>query len=431
MSTLSELNRALDSEAGRIRLAQVYGKPADQVAPECLRLKQVLNGFRQTFPAQADRQAILCTAAGRTEVGGNHTDHQRGRVLAASVSLDAVACAAPNGTTLARLYSEGYGMVELSVKQLEPIPAEENTTAALVRGILARIVQLGYTVGGFDVYLQSQVPGGSGLSSSACYEVLVGVVANRLFCGEALSLTEIAQAGQYAENVYFGKPSGLMDQMACALGGIVSIDFQNPEQPVWHQVSFDFSRAGHALCIVDTGADHADLTADYGAIPREMGAVAARFGKQVLSEVNPEDLYTRLPELRKQVGDRAVLRAIHYFNDVERVARQVAALERGDFPAFLGLVTESGRSSFTYLQNITTYRNPASQPVAVALALAERLLHGRGACRVHGGGFAGTIQAFVPLDMLEAFRAGMDGLLGRDACQVLTIRPVGGAVLLD
>lgn len=431
MSTIKQIKEKMLTQSCRQSLARVYCKPEDQLGEVCCRLEEILDGFEKVFQPQPETQVFLCTAAGRTEVGGNHTDHQRGKVLAASVDLDAVACVAPNALGVARLYSEGYGMAEVGTDALEKVDAEENTTLALIRGILARATQLGYPVSGFDAYLRSDVPGGSGLSSSACYEVLVGVMVNHLFCRDALSLAQIAMMGQYAENVYFGKPSGLMDQMACALGGIVAIDFADADHPVYRQVDFDFAAAGHALCIVDTGADHADLTADYGAIPQEMRAVAGLLGKEVLSQVRSADFYTALPLLREKLGDRAVLRAIHYFSDVDRVEQQVLALEQGDFDRFLRLVTQSGQSSYMYLQNIATYRDSKEQPVAVALAIAQHLLNGRGAFRVHGGGFAGTIQAFVPLDQLEDFRTGMDALLGQGSCQVLTIRPVGGAVLMD
>lgn len=429
MTTIKAIRAALLTGDCRRELSRIYCREENTVGPVCCRLEELMNGFQRTFQRDENTQVALCTAAGRTEVGGNHTDHQRGKVLAASVDLDAVACAAPNGTDIVRLCSEGYGMVEIRIDELDKVDAEENTTPSLVRGILARTAQLGYQPVGFDAYIRSDVPGGSGLSSSACYEVLVGVVANHLYCRDELSLAQIAMMGQYAENVYFGKPSGLMDQMACALGGIVAIDFREEGNPVYHQVDFDFMAAGHALCIIDTGADHADLTADYGAIPREMGAVAAQMGKTVLSETDPAAFYAQLPRLRERLGDRAVLRAIHYYDDVNRVERQVQALEGGDFDTFLALVNQSGQSSFMYLQNVATFRDPADQPVAVALAAAQHLLGGRGAVRVHGGGLAGTIQAFVPLDCLDRFHLGMDALLGQGSCHILTIRPVGGAVL--
>ena len=322
-------------------------------------------------------------------------------------------------------------MTTIDIADLSPAPAEKNTTASLIRGIIARVTELGFKPEGFDAYVISSVPGGSGLSSSACFEILIGVAVNGLFCEKKLPMTEIAKIGQYAENVYFGKPSGLLDQMGCGLGGIVTIDFKDKENPVSHAVECDFGEAGYALCITDTGADHADLTDDYAAVPAEMRAVAAALGKEVLSEVAESDFYAAIPKIRAAVGDRAILRAVHYYNDCARVDKQVAALEKGDFNEFLKLVTESGKSSFNYLQNICTYRDPADQPVGVALAVAEHLLNGVGAFRVHGGGFAGTIQAFVPLDKVASFKAGMDALLGEGACQVLFIRPVGGCVIAD
>jgi galactokinase len=430
MKTIEEILTALDSGRGDERLSQVYGQPAHTLGDVKQRIHQVAAGFQSAYGKGSDTPALIVTAAGRTELGGNHTDHQRGKVLAASVNLDALACCAPNGTHQVNIHSEGYGVTSVSLDQLEPVKEEENTTASLVRGILARITSEGYPVAGFDAYLTSNVPAGSGLSSSACYEVLVGEMVNGLFCQEKLSLAEVAMIGQYAENVYFGKPSGLMDQMACALGGIVTIDFQDAQNPVYRSIPIDFAAQNMALCIIDTGADHADLTGDYAAIPVEMGQVAACFGKTVLSEVDPADFYAAIPQVRKEAGDRAVLRAIHYYNDVSRVDQEVAALDEGNFQRFLELVSESGRSSFMYLQNIETYRSAASQPVAISLALAEHLLQGEGAFRVHGGGFAGTIQAFVPLSRLEHFVSGMDAVLGQGATKVLSIRPVGGAVLL-
>lgn len=431
MLTIRELKERLAGDFYRPLLAKTYCKAADQLAAETGRIQGVVSGYQRVFARGEETEVCVCTAAGRTEVGGNHTDHQRGKVLAASVNRDAVACAGRNDLGLIRIYSEGYGLVAVDTAALAKVPEEENTTISLVRGIAARITAMGYPVAGFDAYLRSDVPGGSGLSSSACYEVLVGVMMNHLFCSDALTLTQIAQIGQYAENVYFGKPSGLMDQMACALGGIVAIDFADAEHPVCRQVDFDFAQAGHALCIIDTGGCHADLTPDYGAVPEEMRAVAAALGGEVLSEVAEEALYANLPAVRAACGDRAVLRAMHYYGDVRRVEQQVAALEAGDFDRFLALVSESGRSSFCYLQNVATYRNPKEMPVAVALAVAERLLAGRGAVRVHGGGFAGTIQAYVPLEMAAPFTAGMEAALGKGTCHEMAIRPVGGAVLMD
>lgn len=431
MRAISEIRRALRGGSYDLTLAHLYCRPVEQLAPFRARIEKVLDGFVSSFDRGEETQAAVYSAPGRTEIGGNHTDHQGGKVLTGSVDLDALACAAPNGTKIVRVFSEGYGLTEIDCTDLAPVKEEENTTRAIIRGTLAAIADRGFPVEGFDAYVISDVPGGSGLSSSACFEVLLGTVVNGLFCGGALSMAQIAQIGQYAENVYFGKPSGLMDQMGCALGGIVAIDFKDREKPAYHPVQCDFASAGYALCIIDTGADHADLTGDYAAVPAEMGSVAAAFGKKLLSEVDEDAFYRNVPALREKLGDRAVMRAIHYFSDCRRVELQVEALERRDFDRFLKLVSSSGHSSYMYLQNVDTYRDPAHQPVALALAMAGYYLHQRGARRVHGGGFAGTIQAFVPLDMVEEFRQGMDALLGEGACRVTYIRPVGGCTLAD
>ena len=366
------------------------------------------------------------SAPGRTEIGGNHTDHQRGRVLAAAVNLDTMAAVRENGTDTIRVLSEGYPLCCVDLNDLEPKKAEVNTTAALIRGVAARFVQLGCKVRGFDAYVSSTVLPGSGLSSSAAFEVLMGTVINALFFGGKATAPQIAAIGQYAENVYFGKPCGLMDQMASSVGGLVFIDFCDPEVPVVKKVDFDFSACGYALCIIDTRASHADLTDEYAAVPAEMKAVAAHFGCEVLTQVPENDFYAAVPVLRASCGDRAVLRAIHFYEENSRVRGQAAALERGDFDAFLELVKESGCSSYMYLQNVIVSGSKAHQDVALTLALCEKYLQGRGAFRVHGGGFAGTVQAFVPLDMLDAFQTGMEAVLGEGNCHILTIRPEGG-----
>lgn len=365
-------------------------------------------------------------APGRTEIGGNHTDHQRGRVLAAAVSLDTRAAVRANGTDVIRLLSEGWPMCQICLQDLSPQAAEEGTTGALIRGVAARFFQLGCPVRGFDAYVTSTVLPGSGLSSSAAFEVLIGTIINDLFFEGRLSPVQIASVAQYAENVYFGKPCGLMDQMASAVGGLVTIDFSDREAPLVRKVDFDFSTCGHALCIIDTGASHADLTGEYAAIPLEMGRICRHFGAEVLSQVPQEQFYDAIPALRQACGDRAVLRAIHFYQEDQRVVRQVEALERGDFQAFLTLVEESGRSSWELLQNVTVCGGVDRQEVALALALCRRYLAGRGACRVHGGGFAGTVQAFVPEDLLETFRTGIEAVLGAGACHVLSICPWGG-----
>ncbi len=366
------------------------------------------------------------SAPGRTEVAGNHTDHQRGRVLAGAVNLDTVAAVRPNNTDMIRILSKGYPLCEVNVTELEPVDAEINSTPALVRGIAARFTELGCNVEGFDAYCESTVLPGSGLSSSAAFEVLIGTIINGLFFNNKVSAPEIAQIGQYAENVFFGKPCGLMDQTASAVGNLVTIDFFDKDHPVIEPVDFDFASCGHALCIIDSGADHADLTDEYAAIPGEIKAIAAYMGKEVLTEIKEEDFYAKIPELRKACGDRAVMRAIHFYQENARVPLQVEALRSGNFEQFLALVKQSGYSSYMYLQNVIPAGYKAHQDVAVALGVCEHFLNGRGAYRVHGGGFAGTIQAFVPFDMLESFVAGMDGVLGEGACHVLSIRPQGG-----
>ena len=431
MRTISEIKSILHHGNLDRQLAHLYCRPVESIEPFKNRIIHVIEGYETTFGRDDSAQAAVYSAPGRTEIGGNHTDHQRGKVLTGSVDLDALACAAPNNSTTVNVFSEGYGLTTIDIADLAPVKEEENTTKAIIRGVVAKIGAMGYPVSGFDAYVISDVPGGSGLSSSACFEVLLGTAVNGLFCESRLSMVEIAKIGQYAENVFFGKPSGLLDQMGCALGGIVAIDFFDKNEPKITPVRFDFSSAGHALCIIDTGADHADLTGDYAAVPAEMKSVAAAFGKEVLCEVDEDDFYKAVPELRKNLGDRAVMRAIHYYTDCHLVEKMVAALEKSDFTMFLRLVSSSGHSSYMYLQNVDTYRDPKHQPVALALAMAGYYLNNRGARRVHGGGFAGTIQAFVPLDMVGNFKAGMDTLLGEGACRVTYIRPIGGCTLID
>ena len=366
------------------------------------------------------------SAPGRTEIGGNHTDHQRGRVLAAAVNLDTRAAVRLNGTDTICVQSKGYPMCNVDINELEPVQAQFGTTTALIRGVAARFAMMGCKLQGFDAYVESTVLPGSGLSSSAAFEVLMGTIVNHLFFGGKATQPEVAKIGQYAENVFFGKPCGLMDQTASAVGNLVTIDFFDKENPVIEPVDFDFAACGHALCIIDSGADHADLTDEYAAITIELRHICAYFGKQVLTEIDEADFMASIPALRKECGDRAVLRALHFYKENARVPRQVAALRGGDFPEFLRLIKESGYSSYMYLQNVIPAGYTAHQDVAVALALCEHFLDGRGAYRVHGGGFAGTVQAFVPFDILDAFRAGIDAVLGEGACHVLSIRPHGG-----
>lgn len=395
------------------------------------RAVKVLRGFCAAFDPQGDREAALFSAPGRTEISGNHTDHQHGCVLCGSLDLDMLACASCSTTMTIRIHSDGYSEVKVDLETLSPVAHEVNTTAALIRGVAAKVTEMGYPVRGFDAYVVSDVLVGSGMSSSAAFEVLIGNIINHLFCGDALDPVEIAKIGQYAENVYFGKPCGLMDQTASSVGGIVSIDFADPANPVVRKVDYDFTESGYALCIIDTGSSHADLTDDYAEITREMGAVAQFFGKAVLRDVPEGNFCTALPGLREKCGDRAVLRAMHFYEDNVRANDAALVLERGDLDDFFALVNASGISSALNLQNTWSVSDPKSQAISVALAVGRRLLKGSGAIRVHGGGFAGTIQAFVPYEILSEFKSGMENLLGAGKCHILRIRPQGGCVVLE
>lgn len=385
-------------------------------------MKTIKEAFFEQFGVPA---AAVFSAPGRTELGGNHTDHQRGCVLAAAVDLESRAAVAENGTAIIRIKSEGYPFITVDLNDLPVRQDEAGTTAALIRGIAARFASLGKKIKGFDAYIRSSVLPGSGLSSSAAFEVLIANIINEL-SGCRLSPVQLAQIGQYAENVYFGKPCGLMDQMASAVGGVTCIDFADPETPVVEKIDFDFAKSGYALCIIDSGADHADLTQEYAAIPGELRAICTMFGKEVLRQLPKEDFYAHIAEIRRTAGDRAVLRAIHFYEENERAQQQALALKRGDIDRFLMLVNASGRSSWMLLQNVIPAGQTERQPLAFALALAEQLLNGKGACRVHGGGFAGTIQTFVPLEDAQSFCERMEAVLGAGSCHLLSVRSVGG-----
>ena len=407
-------------------LVRLYGAPRlEAVRARCA---AVLDRYAKTF---GSRPEALFSAPGRTELGGNHTDHQHGRVLAAAVDLDVLAAAAPNQSGMIRVQSEGYPLLVVDLAELSPRPEEANTSAALIRGVAARLAVLGCPLqgAGLDAYVVSSVPGGSGLSSSAAFEVLVGAMLSGLFWPGRCSPVEIAQIGQYAENVYFGKPCGLMDQTASSVGGVVAIDFADPARPQVEQIPLDFAATGHALCILDSGAGHADLTAEYAAITAELGAVCRCFGKEVLREVPEEAFLADLPRVRVAAGDRAVLRAFHCYAENRRAGAQAQALKDGDFDAFLALVRDSGRSSALYLQNVVPTGQTAHQELLLAIALCERILNGKGAVRVHGGGFGGTVQAFVPADLLAEFQTRTEAVLGAGSCHVLSIRPAGGVRL--
>ncbi len=368
----------------------------------------------------------LFSAPGRTEVGGNHTDHQHGCVLAGSVNLDVIAVVAPTFDGSVRVKSEGFDEDVFNVSDLDVNTAEYGKAIALIRGMCAEFLKDGYKVGGFVAYTTSNVLKGSGLSSSAAFEVLIGNILSGLYNDGKVDAVEIAKIAQRAENIYFGKPCGLMDQMASSVGGFVGIDFNDPSNPVIEKVSFDIAAHNHKLVIVNTGGNHADLTGDYADITIECKKVSEYFGKAVLRDVNEDEFYSSISDLRAKVGDRAVLRAIHFFNDNKRAVDEKNALKEGRFADFLNISKCSGRSSFQYLQNVYSPSNPFEQGLSLALALAEKVLKDRGAYRVHGGGFAGTIQAFVPDDLLNDYLSTMKSVFGPDSCYVLNIRPIGG-----
>ncbi len=422
------LNGSLDE-----RLAIVYGNDPSVLRAQAERYAGAIDDFVATFGHENDPILIL-SAPGRTEIGGNHTDHQHGRVLAASVNLDVIAIVAKTDTGVIRVQSRGFASMDVAeIADLAPKEHERNHSASICRGIAARFAQLGYAIGGFDAYTTSDVLKGSGLSSSAAFEVLLGVILNQAYNDGKIDAVTIAQIGQYAENHYFGKPCGLMDQTASSVGSFVTIDFNDPSAPIVEQIDFDFAASGYALCIIDSAGNHADLTADYAAIPSEMKSVAAFFGKDVLREVCADTFYENLRALRQAgVSDRAILRAMHFLADNQRVAAQAEALRRGDFQAFLGMVIDSGHSSYMYNQNVYSPAHPEEQGIAVALALAERLLKDRGgAWRVHGGGFAGTIQTFIPVDSVALCKAQFEQAFGAGCFHRLAIRSVGGVCVLQ
>ena len=369
---------------------------------------------------------------GRTELGGNHTDHNNGCVLAASINLDSIAVVSKSYNGKIEFYSEGYeNPFIVNLNNLEPVPNEKGTSTSLLRGIASRFKQLGYDIGGFNACITSAVLPGSGLSSSASIEVLIASVFNALYNENKIESKILAQIGQYTENAFFGKPAGLMDQMACAVGGIISIDFKDNENPQVKKVDFDFDKQEYSLLVVDTGGNHADLTDDYSAVPSEMKSAAQLFDREVLREVSMDAYIDKIPEIRKQSGDRAVLRGLHFLQENERVGNEVAALESGDFKSFLRLVQASGNSSFKWLQNIYTTKNIKDQGISLALALTEKYLTetGEGACRVHGGGFAGTIQVFLPDNKVESYIKNMEKIFGKNSVQVLKIRSHGTVYL--
>lgn len=419
----AELKQALAGTTLDSRFCEIYGSAALEM--QKARYLHAVEEFEKLYGA--DREAALYSVAGRSELSGNHTDHNHGCVIAASIDLDIIAVASPSAGSVIRVKSEGFpeDVVDFGVYNA-PNPARYEKSDSLIAGMVAGFRKEELAVGGFDAYTTSNVLKGSGISSSAAFEDMIGNILNYVYNDGKVSNVEIAKLAQYAENRFFGKPCGLMDQMACAVGGIIAIDFRDPSAPVIEQTDFDLSAAGYNLCIVNTGGNHADLTGDYASVPAEMKSVAAYFGKEVLRDTDENAVLAAIPALREKVGDRAILRALHFFAENRRVAAQKAALKAGDLDTFLANVIASGRSSFCYLQNVYTTKNVSEQGLSLALCLAERVLSGkRAAWRVHGGGFAGTIQAFVPTEDVAEFRAVMDAAFGEGRCMVLRVRPEG------
>lgn len=391
------------------------------------RYVNAVNTYVQCF---SQGEAAIYSAPGRSEIGGNHTDHQRGQVLAAGINLDAIAIVGQTDDGVIRIKSDGYDMLTIDTKSLAPVESEKETTVALVKGVAAGMEQHGFRIGGFQAYVTSDVLIGAGLSSSAAFEVLIGTILSGLYNDMRVSPIEIAIISQYAENVYFGKPCGLMDQMACSVGSLVHIDFADTAKPVVEKVEFDMDKAGYSLCITDTKGSHANLTADYAAIPAEMKAVAGMFGKEVLTEVSEQEILAAIPRIREAQGDRALLRALHFYEENKRVVAEADALKNMDIETFLETVKASGASSFQYLQNVYANHDITSQNMSVALAVSDITLGRNGTSRVHGGGFAGTIQAFVKNTSVETYKNTMDAVFGEDSCIVLKIRKYGGMKVL-
>lgn len=392
--------------------------------------ERYINALKSFENLYGNKEVEIYSAPGRSEVGGNHTDHQYGKVLATSINLDAVAVVAKTNDDLVTVKSEGYDRFQVHLTSLQPREDEEGTSKALTRGVASKLKEEGYMIGGFEAYVTSDVLNGAGMSSSAAFEVLLGNIFSGLYNDGKIDAVFLAQAGQYAENVFFGKPCGLMDQMASSVGGMINIDFEDPKKPIVKQVHVDFEEYGHSLCIVDTKGSHADLTADYAAIPEEMKKVANFFEEDVLRKVDKTEFYLNLAKVREILGDRAVLRAMHLFEENKRVDEQVKALEEGDFETFKKLIKASGDSSFKYLQNVYSSHEIDNQSVSIGLAISDVALGDRGVSRVHGGGFAGTIQAFVPNDIVSMYKKTVENVFGEGACHILKVRKYGGMKVL-
>ena len=417
----SQLKTAIAEGKKDERLVLLYG---DDVEAQKNRYIKSIQTFIDLY---GDKEVQVISVPGRSEVIGNHTDHQHGEVLATSINLDIIAVVSPREDGVVKVLSDNYDIPAIDLSDLNPNENEKESSQALIRGVAAKIAEDGGKIGGFDGFMTSDVLQGSGLSSSAAFEVMVGNIFSNLYNEGNLDPVELAKIGQYAENVYFGKPCGLMDQCACSVGGLIHIDFADPKNPIVKKVDVNFADFNTSLCITDVHASHADLTQDYADIPYELKEVDQFFGQEFLRDVNEDEFYARLVELRNTVNnDRALLRAMHVFEENKRVQKAVAALNNNDLTGFEAQILASGNSSFKYLQNIYSPADFKNQAVSLALFLSEKVLNGRGAHRVHGGGFAGTIQAFVPNDLVEAYRNEMDQVFGAGACYILQIRPFGG-----
>ena len=418
---INELNNTTFKTDIINQLIQLYG--TESLVHQRQRYIKALDTF---LAAYGDLEAELYSAPGRTEIGGNHTDHQHGQVLAASINLDAIAVAGKTDDHVINILSEGYDMLTIDTSNLDFNPEEQGTTLSLIKGILHAMTERGYAIGGFNAYITSDVLIGAGLSSSAAFEAVVGTIISGLYNDLSIPPVDIAIIGQFAENKYFGKPCGLMDQMACCVGGFVHMDFADINHPKVQKLEHSMEQSGYTLCIVDTKGSHCDLTDEYAAIPAEMCQVANFFGRQYLNEVDEHEFFNAIPSLAASLNHRAVLRGMHFFKENNRVVREMEALCRHDFAAFLALVKESGHSSFCYLQNIYSNKEIDNQPVSIALAASEHVLVGHGVSRIHGGGFAGTIQAFVKKEALHQYCTYMNSIFDEGACHVLSIRDFGG-----
>lgn len=422
---INNIKDNINSSASDKLFSELYGSQTDR---QKKRYCEAVDEFNRIFPDYDD--VSVYSAPGRTEIGGNHTDHQNGQILAAAVNLDIIAIAAFHDEPVIRIKSKGFEMDTIDISDLSVKENEKGKSSALIRGIVSRFEQLGYKTGGFDAYTTSDVLKGSGLSSSAAFEVLIGTILSEHFNGGRISPVEIAVISQYSENEYFGKKSGLMDQMVSSVGGFAYIDFKNPQNPEIKKIDCDFDKTGYTLCISDTKGSHSDLTDDYVAIPYEMKQIAEFFGKSVLREVDESEFYRCIPKIRENISDRAVLRSAHFFAETKRAEAEANSLEKNDFNEFLRLVNQSGKSSYQLLQNAYSCKNPAGQGIPLGIMISERVLDGKGAVRVHGGGFAGTVQAFVPDSLVNDYSNEINRIFGKNSCHIMHIRPYGGLCII-